>query len=156
MLVMALLLSGLVCYAGPSNGVTVGKTLPQFTLLGLDGQSVTVGPSDRVMIINFWATWCPPCRGEMPELNDFYLEYQSRINFYAINLQEDPVKVNNFMYKNGYSLPTLVDTDGAIGSLFQIQAIPTTLVVDRDGVIQFVQRGATSRKQLEYLVNRLL
>ena len=153
---MIFLLNGLVCYAAPGIGVTVGKTLPQFKLAALDGQDVTVGPSDRVTIINFWATWCPPCREEMPELNDFYLQYQDSIYFYAINLQEDPGKVNNFMYNNGYSLPTLVDVDGVVGRLFHIQAIPTTLVVDRNGVIQFLQRGATSRKQLEDVINSFL
>ncbi|MDR3561272.1 MAG: TlpA disulfide reductase family protein [Negativicutes bacterium] len=148
------LLNGLVCYA--ETGVTVGKTLPQFTLSALDGQSVTVGPSDQVTVINFWATWCPPCRGEMPDLNAFYLQYQGKVNFYAIDLQEDSGKVKSFMQNNGYSMPVLLDTDGEIGNLFHIQAIPTTIIVDRNGVIQFVQRGATNRAQLENRVNQLL
>ena len=151
---VCLLAFGLVCGAAPDNGVTVGKTMPQFKLNALDGQNVTIAPSDKVLIINFWATWCPPCQGEMPELNDYYLQNKDQVVFYAVNLGEAPAKVKNFMDNNHYSIPTLVDTDGAIGNLFQVQIIPTTVVVDRNGVIQFRKNGGMTRTELEDAVNK--
>lgn len=140
-----------VCAAAP----VVGSKMPAFTLNNLGGQPVTVAPAGKILIVNFWATWCPPCRREMPELNAYYLDNRDEVVFYAVNLQEPPNKVNDFMYRNGYSIPTLVDTDGAAGSLFRIQAIPTTIIVDRKGIIQYYRKGAITRAELEDMVNRL-
>lgn len=97
--VVVLLVWGLISSAAPAEGTTVGKTLPQFTLQSLGGQSITVGASSNVTVLNFWTTWCPPCRGEMPELNEFALQYNGKVAFYGINVSEEFGVVNNFMYR---------------------------------------------------------
>ena len=155
MIILFSLVFGSVGCAAPGVGATVGKTVPQFTLQALDGQSITVGPSDTITILNFWATWCPPCRSEMPELNQFALQYSGKVNFYGINLSEESGVVNNFMYTNGYSIPVLLDSDGAVGSLFRIQYLPTTIVVDRNGVIKFRKSGPVTKSELEDVVSQL-
>jgi len=156
-LVMAVLvLSGATGAAAPAVGSTVGNTMPTFTLAALDGQKITVTPAEKVIVLNFWATWCPPCRQEMPELNSFYLQRQNDLEFYAINLREDPAKVNNFMMQQGYAMFTLVDADGSVGTLFRTRAIPTTIVVDRNGVIQLRHEGMISKEYLEAVVKPLL
>lgn len=152
---VCLLLVSAICYAA-EEGVTVGKIMPQFTLKSLNGSSLTVAPSDKVTIINFWATWCPPCRGEMPELNAFYLKYSDKVAFYTVNLGESNQTVKGFMEKNQYSMSVLLDENNDVGDQFRIQYIPTTLVVDQNGVIQFRTSGPVSKSQLESIVNKLL
>ena len=155
MTVLFLLVFGSICSAAPGVGITVGKTLPQFTLRSLDGQSITVGSSNNITILNFWTTWCPPCRSEMPELNEFVLQYIDKVTFYAINLSEESKVVNDFMYTNRYSIPVLLDSDGEVGKLFRIQYIPTTIVVDRNGVIKYRKSGPVTKTELEDVVSRL-
>ncbi len=153
--ILFLLMSGSICSADPGTGAAVGNVMPQFTLNALNGQGITVAPSDKITILNFWATWCPPCRGEMPELNDFFGEYGDKVVFYAINLREEAGFVNDFMYKNGYSIPTLLDSNGETGNLFQIKFVPTTIVVDRSGIIRFRKSGAITKTELENVVKSI-
>lgn len=152
---MVLVVLGSICSAAPGTGVTVGKTMPQFTLSALNGSDVTVMATDKVTIINFWATWCPPCRAEMPELNEFVLQHSDTVAFYGINLREESGFINDFMYKNSYSIPVLLDSNGEIGNLFQIKFIPTTIVVDRNGTIVFRKSGPVTKSELETVVNNL-
>lgn len=137
------------------EGVTVGKVMPQFTLSNLAGDSITVASAGKVTIINFWASWCPPCRSEMPELNEFYLQNKDKVDFYAINVGEAGSKVSSFMKSNQYSLPVLLDVDGAVSDQFQARYIPMTLVVDRNGIIQFRKVGPVTKSQLEEIVSKL-
>ncbi len=156
MIMFLLLVFGSIGCAGPAEGTTVGKRLPQFTLGSLGGQSITVGASNNnVIVLNFWATWCPPCRSEMPELNEFALQYNGKVTFYGINVSEEFGVVNNFMYKNGYSIPILLDSDGTVGNLFKIQYLPTTIVVDTNGVIRYRKSGPVTKKELEDVVSQL-
>jgi len=141
------------CSAAPETGVTVGKAMPSFTLNALNGSNVTVMPSNKFTVINFWATWCPPCRGEMPELNEFVLQHSDTVAFYSVNLREESNAVNDFMYKNGYSMLVLLDSTGEIGSLFQVKFIPTTVVADRNGTIIFRKSGAVTNSELENIIN---
>ena len=152
-LVLMLLFSS-ICGAA-DLGVTVGKSMPQFTLTALDGSVVTVAPSDKVTVVNFWTTWCPPCRSEMPELNEYYLENRDNVAFYTINLRETEQKVANFMQQNQYSLPVLLDLNNEVGGQFRVQYIPTTLVVDKAGIIQFRTSGAMTQAQLKEIVTAL-
>lgn len=152
--VIVLLLSGPLCGAA-EKGAAVGRAMPDFTLHALDGQPVLVAPSGKVMILNFWAIRCEPCRDEMPDLNRFFQKYGEQVVFYAVNLQEPAEVVNNFMYRNGYSIPTLLDSTGEIGDLFAVRFIPTTVVVDRNGVIQVHRVGGLTMEELESIVNNL-
>lgn len=133
----------------------VGKASPSFTLDSLDGTKVTVGQSGRITVINFWATWCPPCLEEMPELEEFAKKNQQKINFYAVNLKESNEKVSDFMDKHKYTMPVLLDKDGGVAKQFQITAIPTTIIVDKNGLIKHRQSGAMTRNELEGIINSL-
>ncbi|MBC8014373.1 MAG: TlpA family protein disulfide reductase [Sporomusaceae bacterium] len=155
MIVSFLLIFCSIGSAAPVIGATVGKTVPQFTLPSLDGQNIIVWPSNNITILNFWATWCPPCRSEMPELNEFFLQYGDKVTFYAINLGEEFKVVNEFMYLNRYSIPVLLDSDGDVGKLFRIQYIPTTIIVDRNGIIKYRKSGPVTKTELEDVVSQL-
>lgn len=136
-------------------GVTPGKQFDGFTLTSLDGKPITVGSSGKVTVINFWATWCPPCREEMPELNKFAKKYQQSLVFYAVDIQEDSDKVAEFITKNNYTMTTLLDNDGTVAKKFRISAIPTTIVIDKDGLIKFRKSGPVTMSELEEVIKGL-
>jgi cytochrome c biogenesis protein CcmG/thiol:disulfide interchange protein DsbE len=123
-----------------------------FTLPDLEGNKIAVGKAEKVTIINFWATWCPPCRSEMPELNKFVQNHPETL-FYAVNIQESPDKVKEFMQQHNYTLHVLTDTDGKAARKFQITAIPTTIVLDKNGNIKYRKSGGMTQAELENVIN---
>lgn len=137
------------------TGVTVDKMIASFTLIGIDGKQTTVGQQGKVTIINFWATWCPPCREEMPELDDFAQKHDQMVAFYAINIQESSDKVGEFLKQGKYTMPVLLDKDGAVAKKFRINAIPTTIVVDKNGIIKYRKSGTVSSSELEGVIKGL-
>ncbi|MDF2568516.1 MAG: resA [Sporomusa sp.] len=137
------------------TGVTSGKTLPGFTLVALDGKSTNIVPSGQIIVLNFWATWCPPCRQEMPELDKFSQLHGGNVMFYAVNIQEPVDKVSEFMTQNKYTMNVLLDKDGEVAKTFRINAIPTTLVVDRQGIIKYRKSGPVTVAELEGVLNGL-
>ena len=90
----------------------------------------------NVVFLNFWATWCPPCRYEMPSMEALYNRYRDR-NFVmlAVNIGERAEQVNNFMTEYNLSFPALLDRDSALSRTFMVQAIPVTCIIDSDGNI---------------------
>lgn len=137
------------------TGVTVGKMLPEFTLTAVDGQQVHVASVEKILVLNFWATWCPPCREEMPELDKFAQKYHDKVVFHAINIQEPVETVSKFMNQNKYTMSVLIDKNGEVAKVFQINAIPTTLVVDKQGVIKYRKSGPVTLAELEGVLNGL-
>jgi cytochrome c biogenesis protein CcmG, thiol:disulfide interchange protein DsbE len=137
------------------TGVTAGKVLPQFTLSDLAGHELTVGRADKLIVINFWATWCPPCLAEMPELNRFVDKHQADVAFLAINIQEPVGKVADFMTQNNYKMQVLLDKDGSIAKNFRVSAIPTTIVADKNGVVKYRKSGGITMSELEGVIKGL-
>lgn len=140
---------------GSESGVTVGKQAPGFTLPALDGKPVTLAYQGKVTVINFWATWCPPCREEMPDLNKFAAAYSGSVAFYAINVQESASKVSDFLRSYSYTMPVLLDGDGAIGRQFRVSAIPTTVIVDKNGIVKYRKAGGVTFNEIEEIVKGL-
>jgi cytochrome c biogenesis protein CcmG/thiol:disulfide interchange protein DsbE len=137
------------------SSVRVGKVLTPFTLVGLDGSSVTLGQPGKITVINFWATWCPPCQEEMPEMEAFATHNREKVDFYAVNLKESQDKIRDFMNKNKYTMPVLLDKEGEIGAKFQISAIPTTVIINKHGMIKYRKSGGMTRSELEGIINSL-
>jgi cytochrome c biogenesis protein CcmG, thiol:disulfide interchange protein DsbE len=136
-------------------GVTVGKTMPSFSLNGPDGQFVQVGASGKPYVLNFWASWCPPCRDEFPDMNQFASEHSGSIQFYAINLGESAATATGFLQANGYTVAVLLDQNGTVAETFRVRSIPTTIVVDSQGVIRFRKTGGVSIAELETVIKGL-
>ena len=90
----------------------------------------------KVVFLNFWATWCGPCRDEMPSMEALYGSFKNKgLEILAVNLRESPKAALDFMRNNRLSFPTVLDTDGRVSGAYGIQAIPTSFLIDRDGQI---------------------
>lgn len=137
------------------TGVTVGKRLPEFALATLAGNETKVTLDGQIIVLNFWATWCPPCRQEMPELEKFARQYSGKVMFYAINIQEPSDTVTEFLTQNQYTMKVLSDKDGEVAKNFRINSIPTTLVVDKQGIIKYRKSGPVTVTELEGVLNGL-
>lgn len=127
-----------------------GNRAPLFTLNGPDGQSVSLDDlRGKPTIINFWATWCPPCRQELPVLESTFENYREQINFVAVNLRESPGTVQPFADKMGLTFPIVLDTDSVVSQQYQVRGIPTTLFLDARGVVVNRHVGPLDKQTIE-------
>jgi peroxiredoxin len=137
-----------------------GFPAPNFTLPDLNGKNVElkkVTAKSPVTLVNFWATWCPPCRAEIPEIIKFNQKYSAKkITVLAINLKDQPGVAKSFATKAGMKFPVLTDTTGKIGDLYQIFSIPSTFIIDQKGIIRAVIKGGTTLATLDQKVQPLL
>ena len=144
-----------VCAAGGAN---IGDKWTSRELPLLDGTPVTLAPEkDKVLVLNFFATWCPYCVRELPEFNQVYLKYQGKIKMYVIDMWETPDKAKAFMQQNRYQIPTLFDNTGkALSDDFGIRGIPMTLIIDYNGIVRVRQNGMMPAGQLEKELQKVL
>ncbi len=137
-----------------AKGANVGQRPAANTFTSLDGNMVTLPLTDGgVSIINLWATWCPPCREEMPELEAFYQKNKDKVKFFAVNIQEDAKTIKDFMSKNKYTFPVYLDPSGVSTGMLVTRGIPTTVVLDGKGVVVFRKIGPVTADELEKAVN---
>jgi len=170
-LVCVCLLGGAVCVMGwltvpplpgpqPAGGTSAGSTAPDFTLQDLDGRSVTLGElRGQVVLIDFWATWCTPCKHEMPHLQDMYERYRDRgFTVLAVDVGESANQARPFIEGEGYTFPVLLDSQSKVFRQYGVRALPTVFVVDTQGVIREVKVGyaSGSERELARIVESLL
>lgn len=161
-ILLSVLTSGLVmtgCISTSTQGVEVGNIAPDFQLQSLAGQTVSLGNlQDKPVLINFWATWCPPCRGEMPYLQEIYEEWSGKgLVVLAINIGESSSTAEEFMQSNGLSFTVLLDTKRNVAETYNISGIPTTFFIDKDGIIQDKVIGPFQNKtQIENRLSKIM
>jgi thiol-disulfide isomerase/thioredoxin len=114
-----------------------GTEIVDFELQELSGASRRLSDfNGRVVFLNFWATWCGPCRMEMPSMQRLYERLKRKgLEIVAVNLQEDRGSVQRFVDELGLSFPVLLDTTGRVGATYGARSIPTTYIVDREGFV---------------------
>jgi len=141
-----------------SQSARLGQVAPAFALRAPTGEMTALSDYEgQVVLVNLWATWCPPCKAEMPALNRFYEAHQDQgFVVLAVNSQEDAATVQRFVEANGFSFPVLLDSQAEVVGLYQVRGLPTSLIIDRDGVIRYIHTGAITEKQLEKIVKPLL
>lgn len=131
---------------------------PDFQLPSLDGSTVTLSTlKGQVVLINVWATWCPPCRAEMPTIQAAYETYgRQGFTVLAVNLRENPRTVAAYLQQFGLTFPALLDLDGQVSSLYRASVLPSSFFVDRQGIIRAVYRGPMPRSVIAGTVEQLL
>jgi peroxiredoxin len=127
----------------PTAAVAPATVAPDFTLRSMNGPNLRLQEQrGRVVLVNFWATWCGPCRQEMPHLNHLYEKYRaSGFVLLGVNVDEDPRNAAGVASKLGLKFPVLLDTDKKVSKLYQLATMPSTVLIDRDGRVRFVHRG---------------
>lgn len=120
-----------------------GKPAPDFTLKALDGSNIKLNElRGTVVLVNFWASWCGPCRTEMPLLDDLYGEYRDYgFTVLGINLDEERSQAMKLLDKVPVSFPVLFDPDNSTSETYAVDAMPTTVLIDRNGVVRHHHRG---------------
>ena len=116
---------------------------PDFTLRTMEGPNLRLQEQrGRVVLVNFWATWCGPCRQEMPHLNRLYDKYRSSgFVLLGVNVDDDTRKAADLAAKLGLKFPVLLDTDKKVSRVYDMSAMPATVLIDRDGRVRYVHRG---------------
>lgn len=120
-----------------------GDTAPDFTAALADGSEFTLSDEQgKVILLNFWATWCGPCVREMPAFERLKEDYGENVAILAVNCMEDAGTVAAFIEENGYTFPIAIDEEGTVSMKYPTQGIPYTLVINGDGIIQNIYMGA--------------
>lgn len=132
------------------EGTEIGDTAPDFELVSTNEEKVKLSDyRGKKVMLNFWATWCPPCREEIPAMQNFYDEKE--IVILAVNLTQTEAKkqdVENFMEKHRVTFPVLLDEASDVSNKYRIQPIPTTYMIDSQGKIRFKAYGAMTYEQM--------
>ena len=129
-----------------------GFSAPDFTLSLLDGGEITLSElRGQVVLVNFWTSWCPPCRKEMPAIESVYRSYKD-IGLVVIGLnltaQDSKPDVSAFVKEMGVTFPIALDVNNAVGNLYRVTALPTSFFIDRNGVIRSVIVGGPMSEAL--------
>jgi thiol-disulfide isomerase/thioredoxin len=121
-----------------------------FTLKDLRGKKYTLSElRGKIVLVNFWATWCPPCRSEMPNLDAIYTHFQSQgLEILSISVDEDPLKMTSFMSGTNYHPPVLYDAGGKVAKQFHVDGLPRTFVFNRDG--KLIAQSIDMRTQRQF------
>lgn len=129
---------------------------PDFVLTTTDAKSVALSDyRGKVVLINFWAAWCPPCRTEMPDLRDAAVAHSDNFVVLAINNGESAETAENFARLFNLQFPILLDSDGAVARKYNVQGLPTSFFVDRAGIVRAATMGAMSRAYIEAQIEAL-
>jgi len=137
----------------------IGYKAPAFQLKGLDGVDYVLnGEREKPLVVNFWASWCGPCREEAPYLRALHQKYKDKVDVYAINLEGsgDMDAVKSFVKAAKFEMPVPVDKDGKVGDKYKVIGIPTTFFITKSGVIQNKLVGGADQATLEKYTQDLL
>src|SRR5579875_2465573 len=132
--------------AAAGDEVAAGKMAANFTLTSLDGETVTLSKlRGKVVFLNIWATWCGPCREEMPSMETLYDEFRNNQDFVMLAVSQDTkgrVVVAPYVEKNGYHFKVLLDPENKVGEAYDVSGVPETFIIDRQGRIVAHHMGA--------------
>ncbi len=156
--VLLLVLPGPLHAFGPA--ALVGMRAPEFAGRDINGNYVSVtSMRGDVVLVNFWASWCPPCKKELPGLNRLYLKYRSRgVRVVAVSMESSDRGIRKFLRKTAVDFNVIHDRKGRISKLYGIYSIPTTVVVDRSGTVveSFVGDQDWSSPRMQGFIEELL
>lgn len=136
--------------------IDIGEPAPEITLEDLNGNTVSLKDyeGEKIVLLNFWASWCPPCRAEMPDLDKLYEENKDDdFIVLAVNLGESEDTVKKFIEQNGYGFPVLLDKTQEVGITYQTFSIPTSVMVDKEGKIRAYRPGLMTYAEMKEMLD---
>lgn len=140
----------------PGDPIRIGERAADFTLKTLDGESVALGSlRGNVVVLDFWATWCLPCRLEFPAIDKIRSDYGDAVRFYGIS-DEAPATVKAFVEEHPYEMPMLLDSNRVMHRRYGIHKIPVLFVIDRDGVVRRQFIGAQNEPELREAIRSVV
>ena len=138
-----LFLAALACCGVAPAAVTVQAAAPDFALRSTEGRNLRLKEQrGQVVLVNFWASWCGPCKQEMPHLNRLHDKYRSAgFVLLGVNIDEDPKQAQALATRMALKFPVLFDSDKAVSRRYALDSMPATVIIDRDGRVRHVHRG---------------
>ncbi|MGD7044829.1 peroxiredoxin family protein [Jeotgalibacillus proteolyticus] len=140
-------------------GLAVGDIAPEIELKTLEGETVRLSDyRGQRVFVNFWATWCPPCRAEMPDMQKLYEEQEVPVEILAVNLtdsENDEEGVSQFVTDFGLSFPILMDVEAETANTYQVRGVPVSYMIDQEGRISFVAPGAMNHDMMIQEVEKM-
>ena len=151
-LTLALLVTVFAATSLASSGLE-GQAAPDFALKSSTGENLRLSEyRGDVVMINFWATWCGPCRQEMPLLDELYTRYERvGFNLLGVNIDDDSRRAMQMIEELGVNFPVLFDARKEVSKLYEVEAMPVTVLVDRDGKVRYVHHGYKPGYEEKYL-----
>lgn len=139
-------------YNSSVSAVEIGDLAPNFTLKSTQGENLNlVEQRGQIIVINFWASWCGPCRKEMPILQTFYNKYNSLgMSVWGINVEQENQAGRDFLADLKLSFPIFFDNRNTVAADYQVEAMPTTIIVDRNGKIRYAFKGYKDGYEQKY------
>ena len=151
-LIIGVLFSVLAATTIASSGLE-GQAAPDFALKSASGENLRLSEyRGDVVMINFWATWCGPCRQEMPLLDELYARYQRvGFNLLGVNIDDDSRRAMQMVEELGVDFPVLFDVRKEVSKLYEVEAMPVTVLVDREGTVRYIHHGYKPGYEDKYL-----
>ncbi|WP_207707313.1 TlpA family protein disulfide reductase [Crassaminicella thermophila] len=134
--------------------IEVGKPAPDFTLENLQGESVSLSDfRGKNVLVNFWATWCPYCVKEMPDLNKLYIENKENdFVVLAVDVGESKEDVEKYLEGKSYEFPVLLDKDGSISIKYMVRGLPTSFMIDKEGNIRAIKMSMMTYPEMKEML----
>ena len=147
------LLFGVFAASSLASSGMEGQPAPDFALKSASGENMRLSEyRGDVVMINFWATWCGPCRQEMPLLDELYTRYQRvGFNLLGVNIDDDSAGAMRMIQELGVNFPVLFDSRKEVSKLYEVEAMPTTVLLDREGRVRHVHHGYKPGYEEKYL-----
>ncbi|OCS92429.1 thiol-disulfide oxidoreductase ResA [Caryophanon latum] len=135
---------------GERNVLKIGDDAPNFSLVDLEGNTRTLSDyRGKGVFLNFWGTWCEPCKKEMPAMTRQYAVYEERgVEILAVNIEQSTFEVENFMRQHNLKFPVAIDTTGDVKYAYSIIHLPATILIDEFGVVTNIITGEMSEQQI--------
>jgi len=136
----------------PAQALEIGQKAPDFTLKNTQGENLSLAEQrGKIIVINFWASWCAPCRKEMPVLQKFHEKYNDLgVSVWGVNVEQENQAGRNFLKGLDLTFPIFFDQSNTISATYQVKAMPSTVIVDRDGLVRYVFRGYKEGYERKY------
>ena len=134
-----------------NTGIDIGDQAPDFILNSLEGNQVQLSSfrNKKAVVVNFWATWCPPCREEMPAFEDIFVANSDKLTILGVDLQEDQDTIRKFLLEIPVTYPLLLDPNKDVKDLYNVFTQPVTYFIDKDGIIVDKKFGPLTPGEIE-------